>query len=351
VFLALSAYPLWVQFAGPQRVHGDVVASSRYYVTLADLVTPNRLQLLDVRAIPANANGSRAYLGAALLLALPVAVWLLRRRRMVQVAAVTGAVMLVLTLGTQLRLAQGTTGAVALPWRALQHIPLFGNVLPMRMPVIVFLAVAVIVAVACDHLGEVRPSQRMAGGLVLGAALIPLVPTAGYPIMQRDAPAFFTGTGVQRIAQGGAVLVEPLTRLYDPVWWQAISGIRFRQYTGAAFVPHENGRPVFGPVSNAIGDRLIATELGSEVPPITASARAAYLAALRAMGTHTVVVGPFDPREQAVPDLDHLPPQALLTHATLSEMRIVRFWTELLGSGPRRVGGVYAWFDCCAAAH
>jgi hypothetical protein len=346
VFCVLGAYPLVMQFTGPGHLTGPVQIGAAMPLPLSDLIEPDRL----LAFAPGATNTSPlhdGYIGLPLLVGLVALTWRLRRSSRVVVAAFAGLLVLVLALGQSLLLVRQGSVILPLPWRLLGRLPLFDNAIPERMTVLLFLAIAVIVAEAVERFPALTGRRRLAGVVSAGIALLPLTPTPSFPTVARAAPRFFTGSAVERITPGTVAYVEPLTDLYAPVYWQAVSGMRFRQHTGAEFVRGDSGSQ-FGPRTNALDARIVATELGATVPPMTPDMRSQALAGLSELSVRTVVLGPLDGSSSDGVGLDESDPALL--EATRRELRLVGYWTELLGRAPERVDGVYVWFDCCKPA-
>ncbi len=318
VAVVLSAYPLGVQFLGPQRVGGLLQPRDTFVADLRSFVVPNDVELLPVLGrFPA--LDSAPYVGIPMLLLLVVSPLLLRRHRVVVFATLLGLVVAVLSMGPRLHLG-GRPTSIHLPWRVVGGLPLMENVLPIRLMVFTYLLIGVVVAVLLGHaLGARARWWRGAGVLAVAMALLPLFPALPFPSTPARVPAFFTGAAVTRVPERSSLLVTPYYEL-RPMLWQAEAGMRYRTRQGGVFTPGPN----FNAPSSPLSSELAALDGGLVAPPATLSEaqRAPYLEALAAGGVGTVVVGPSP-----------------------GSAGLARFFEVLLGRPPEVTGGVAVWWD------
>jgi hypothetical protein len=105
--------------------------------------------------------------------------------------------------------------------------------------------------------------------------------------------------------------------------WQLSSGIRFRMPEGSLIVPEANGTPSGGrPPASTTQSTMIAIQQGRPTPELTPVLRDQITADLRHWQVRTVVIGPMYNQEA-----------------------MVRFFSDLLGSSPEHIDGVYVWWD------
>jgi len=317
-FLVAGGYPLYVQFLGPQTVHGALQGIDTYVATPAGFAIPSSYELIGGHALVFD---SSVYIGVPLLLLAVVAVVWLWRRTAVILAAVAVVAAMVCALGGHL-VVHGVAGHLPLPWDAVNQIPVLDNILPVRLMVFGYLGLAVLVAMFLDATWGRAPRWRIAGLLATAAALVPLIPTLPFQAGEYAVPAFFTDGSAQLLPRTGSVLVSPYESQL-PEAWQALSGMAFRTQVGVVYAPGPGGH-MEGPTLDALGTELNRLDrLGAAAPAvITASQRQTYLSDLRAHDVRAVVVGPSSGQEQAA-----------------------TFFTELLGTSGVRTGGVVAWFD------
>jgi hypothetical protein len=320
VFAVLAGYPLYILLLGPQRVSG-VLQGYGFVARPESFLIPTNLELFGG---PSTVFDSAVYIGIPLLiLAVAVTVWM-RRRAVVVASAVTLACAMVLALGGHLTI-HGPATRIPLPWIIPEHLPVLENVLPVRLMVAGYLALALIVAVFLDRVLAAPPRWRIAGLLAAAVALVPLVPTLPILSSRLSVPAFFTDGSAQRLPTTGSVLMTPYGYQapdYPPQLWQAVSGLAFRTQDGIAYSPG-TAHPL-SPVTDPLGQELSALGDQGEPAPATLSpaVRATYLGDLRAHAVTTVIVGPGPGSAQ-----------------------VARLMTELLGRSGTSTGGVTVWYD------
>jgi hypothetical protein len=317
-FLLLGGYPLYLQFLGPQVVHGALEGIDTYVASPSSFVNPSSFELIGGHATVLD---SSVYIGVPLLvLAVVIVVWL-RRRTAVVVAAVALAAAMVFALGGHLVL-HGAGTRVPLPWDVIDHLPVLDNILPVRLMLFGYLALAVLLAVFLDAALR-RGRGWTAGGLAaVAAALVFVIPALPLPSGQYTIPAFFTDGSVQLLSRSGSVLITPYEGQV-PEAWQALSGMAFRTQVGVVYAPGPGGH-MEGPDLDPLGQELIELDsLGQPAPSaIPAAQRQTYLSDLSAHDVGSVVVGPSSGQDQ-----------------------VARFFTALLGTPGVSTGGVVVWFD------
>src|SRR5438552_1734748 len=361
VFLALAAVPIGFQFFGPQHVTGAVQIRNAYVSDLLGFVVPTaRQQFAPAAAVRLSQGFSGyssewdAYLGVpliGLLVYVSVRFW---TRPLVRVAATLMLMLAVLSLGTTLHIAGQWTavpvGALALTaplvrraipvrfglyvfpatWVGLVAAPILSSALPARLMLYVFLFAGLLLAVLVDT--PTLPSPASGGGLMralagrggllktllIGAALLPLIPRLPFPAEPVDIPSFFTGGGVRQLPQGSVALVLPYARLANSsaMVWQAAADMRFRMPEAYALLPG----PSFSSPPTATGSLMRMIELGEEPPALTDDLRHQVLGDLAAWKVEAIIVGPMPYRE-----------------------RMIAFFTWLTGATPRQDGGVDIW--------
>ncbi|WP_131811251.1 hypothetical protein [Mycobacterium kubicae] len=327
-FLLLTAWPLAVQFFGPQRISGQVQDSETFSTDLLNLVLPTRYQLLAPEAATRVAHRfsglyheATGYLGLPLLvLLLFVAVRQWNDLR-VRVASVTGAVLLVLSLGPWLHIGNKAVH-IPLPWLPFTKLPLLKHLLPGRFTLFVWLAVAVIVAIVIGQATRLalRPAaQRLA---VVVAALVLILPA---PLHRQPSytPAFFRTWAAHNIGSDETVLVAPyfITGAQAaPMLWAAETDYGLRMPEAYAYMPQPDGRTISGPPLTRLAMIMLAIQ--DDETPILArgETRAQVTANLRDADVRHVIVGPM----QGWPAM-------------------LAFFTDLFGREPERVDEIAIW--------
>jgi len=292
-FIVLAAYPLWVQFFGPQRVSGSVQGPDVYVSDLLAFFLPSNLIHFS-----GNVTENDAYVGLPLLALFAAGLvlgWRLPRIRWVGI--LTGVVAM-LSLGPHLHV-DGVVTPIALPWTIVGALPLMASALPARLMTIGFLGIGIVVAYAIARALPAAPRWRMTAGLVLVAGLALTAPPIPYEGVGATAPAFFkSGGDVGKIRAGSVVLVTPFSskESTDAMYWQAVADYRFRMPEGDAFTPG----PHLGPHPSFLKSALDQLDSGQAVA-VTPGVRAKALADIRSSGATTIVAGP-SPGQPAIVD-------------------------------------------------
>ena len=328
-FIPLAAFPVGWQLLGPQRIHGTIFPTDSYDADLAASVIPTSHLLVDVgQGISLRFHTEEgAYLGVPLLAVAGFVVVRYRRRPAVRAAAVSAAVVWVLSLGPHLHVAGHATG-IPLPWDAVQHVPLLDNLLPVRLSMGIAAILAALLAVGADAVLSAHAASATVGlnrvalvgvGLVVLVTLAPAVP---FRSTQLPVPTYFTSSEVDRIPAGSLAMVAPVAR-GDRPWvqlWQAEAGMRFRMEGGYLLVPGPHGHASFsGPLGPA-AETVTAIEVG--VASASPAAAASVTMDLRDQRVSTVIVGPMAHRDE-----------------------VVTLFSQALHSEPIETEGVDVWYD------
>jgi hypothetical protein len=333
VALPIAAYPLWVQFFGPNAIHGVIQPRNLYVTDVLNFAVPTDFQWLAPRAaldisLRFTGNGSEwnGYLGLPLLLVAGFTAVRYWRVPLVRVASLLALTMAVLSLGPHLHVG-GRDTSVRLPYLLIDHLPLFGNLLPNRLALYVALFMSLLLAIFVDRLlRQPRVAPRLAAVVCVVAVLLPLLPRWPYQFSSTDTPSFFTDGAAQRIRDGEVVLMAPFSSTLataGALVWQAQSGMRFRIPEGYLFTAGPGGQARLGPEPFALSRRMgdIYDGTGATVPP-TAAEMDQYRQDLRSHGVGAVVIGP-------------MPHQG----------ELLELFTFILGRRPEAVDGVYLWQD------
>jgi hypothetical protein len=324
VFAAIAAWPLSVQFTGPQRVDGDIQLTNRAN-DLYGFVLPGDAQALSTDATAARvrtfAGGNSAYLGVPLLLVLVVIGVRWWRNAVVRVALALLLVAAVLSLGPSLLVGGRDTG-IRMPMAFLERLPLLDSLIPSRLAQMTALFAGLLLAMFLHALWRHGGWRRSAAPVLGLVVLAPLWPAWSLGAEKAATPPFFTGPGVRELPRDGVALVLPFPyrRIALPMTWQAESDLWFRMPGGYFIGPQPDGRPRFdtNPSSGSqVFSRIFA---GRPPPPLTKHWRRALARDFVRWRVGSVVVGP-------------MPNRAVM----------VEFLTDLLGARPERVGGVYLW--------
>jgi hypothetical protein len=323
-FAAVAAYPLAVQFFGPQHVYGNVQRPDVYVSDLLAFVVPNHVLLHStatseiVSHFTGNSTEDNAYVGLPLIVLFGVALVAGWRRSRIRWAGLLTIAIAVLSLGPHAHLF-GKATPVWLPWSAIAWLPLMGNAVPSRLMLIAFLGVGIVVGslwALRDH-----PTRRWRFGTsaLLVAGLVSVIPAIPATTTTASAPSFFQpGGSVESIPAGSVVLVTPFSsrQSTDAMLWQTVARYRFRMPEGDAFTPG----PYLGPHPSHIQASLDALDQGQTVA-VSSSERDQALRDLAAFRVTTIVAGPSSGHEA-----------------------IVAYLTSVLGMPPQQTEGVDVWW-------
>ncbi|SCG74408.1 hypothetical protein GA0070609_4989 [Micromonospora echinaurantiaca] len=243
--LALAG-PLWFQFAGPQGVADGMFspdyfsADLRSWWSISPLSLAGGAEAARLTTGPAEYN---TFLGWPLLtVTVGCAVWL--GRRPLVVACVAGALAMgALSLGPRLVL-DGDRTALPGPYALIAGLPVVDGALPMRFALAVLPLTATLLVLAVDRaLRDTGRVRRVVPALV-GAALLPLVPTPLPTADRPPVPEFITaGHWRQCVEPGGVLVPVPLPTPKDP-WpmrWAAAADAGFGIPEGFFIGPYGRG--------------------------------------------------------------------------------------------------------------
>jgi hypothetical protein len=354
VATVLLAYPVWFAVRGPGYISGPIqLVPEAYRADLFGLVYPGAFVwiapsgLTRTSASFANSvveNGS--YLGITVVLTVVVSVVVLwRRSAVVKVAAVSGGVAWILSLGGALvvRAAPGASlSGFPLPERVLAHLPLLSNTIPVRYSLYVALFASLLVALALDkihtrvaaHPGNAWLRTPLGSALlpaVLAAAclvpVVPAIPLQGFG--DPGIPAYFSSRSLARIPVDSVALLYPFPSTPTPQGqlWQATGNLHFKMPGGYLLVPQSPHHSIaFSPAIGYDADTLTARTLialAAGSPPIeTPALRSALVAQLRSWQVRTL----------------------LASTAAAEPAQSLQFLTWLAGAPPTSDHGVLAWY-------
>lgn len=341
--LALAALPLAFQFFGRQRVRSGALWGPDIFVTdLLGFVIPTDAQHLSpgwanevTRHFTSACCGAEmgTYLGLPLLGLMIIVAARMWSRPLVRVTALLAAATALFSMGPHLHV-RGLVTSLELPFRFLSGVPLVRNLLAARLMLYVYLAGAILLAVAVDRVlrrepeDPVRENESPLYRPILAAALaavvlLPLLPRLTVPNTPDGTPAFFRSDAVDVVPEGSVALVAPFARDTNtsaPVLWQAMADMRFRMPSGYALGPDDKGSFSYLPVPSELSRTMERIQQGKGSPVLDASTRGVLVADMAARDVRSVIVGPMGNREA-----------------------MVAFFRELLRSDPVEVGGVQLW--------
>ena len=253
----IAGYPLWEQFLGPIRQRGSPFPPDYYKNDLAGFVRPSAALLLHTRGSAAFAAAFQggppeylAYLGWPMLITLATVTALFWRRPPVRIAAVTLALLEVLSLGGTLLAGGHEHPSVTLPWYWLQTLPIAGSVVPDRFSILADGAAAALLAFGIDAARARWPAPRWPRAraviaVIVVAAIAPLVPHPLPAGSDPPVPAGWTATfAALRLPAGAHVLVLPIpvSTFTEPLRWEADTGVPSSMFGGYFMGPARSGQ-------------------------------------------------------------------------------------------------------------
>ena len=258
VGILICGYALWVQFHGPLAEHGSPWNGNDYRNRAASFVTPagNMLLHTSAQAAALNRDPQRlpeyvAYLGYPLLVLLIVAAVRYWRDVRVRVAAVSCAILEILSLGSTQVIRGVTIAPVLLPWHWLAHLPVLAQMLPNRLALLADGLAAAVLAVslqlALSAAGQPRWRRQVVPLALTAIAVAPLIPLPFQTTQAAGVPAGYT-VAFTRLAlpRDARVLVVPVpyASVWQPLRWYAQTGYPGSMNGGYFIGPGRTGQAV-----------------------------------------------------------------------------------------------------------
>jgi hypothetical protein len=330
VFLLIAGGPLAVQFFGPQQIHSQVQPPAVFSTDLLNAILPTDYTLLAPKPITELSNEfsglhheATGYIGVPMLLVLAWVVWEQRRDRRVVTAGIMVVALFALSLGPDVFIGTEQHRWFT-PWEPIGDLPLIEHALPGRLTLYMWLAIAVMVAIAIDRATVLARRSAAFRLAAIGVALVFLLPT---PARNSDSPVptFFIEWERQGIADDEIVLVAPWFTNgagADPMLWAAFAQARPRMHEGYVYVPDAEGRPRYGPRAGRLAHLMMDVQDHGTRPELSSEDRAQAIDELTAVGVDAVIIGPLRYRTE-----------------------MIELFTALLGRPPIEVDGVQLWRD------
>ncbi|HEX5543132.1 MAG TPA: hypothetical protein VFX60_16490 [Micromonospora sp.] len=243
---ALLAFPLYVQFAGPQAYHGLSDAVQDYGNDVAAFFQAGSATLGGNERVNAdlapNYSEENAFFGWGLaLLTAGIVLWL-RREPVVRALAFTGLLFAVLSLGE--RITYWHREIVVGPWEWLRRLPVLDAVVPTRFGMITTVVVGLLLALATDRALVVNfGTRRIRNTLVavgLALALVPLAPIPLKEAARSPVPHFITSGRWRPYVNADQSLVPvpiPDMEMPDGLRWAAATNLDFKLPGGYFLAP------------------------------------------------------------------------------------------------------------------
>jgi hypothetical protein len=305
VAVVLCAPALLEQFHGSRVIHEPVFQLGRFGGRPPMLVSASPTLAFHTGHGPSGnlavfENG--LYIGWPLIVLLGVVVaFLIRRRRGVVIAAAAVVIAAAFQMhGSRWHFAGLSVPA---PFRVLQnHVHLLRDILPGRFAIIMWFAIAWLLAVGLDaaisrvHEMKAHPAWAALPVVVVAACLVPLLPGHIHTRELAITPRLFTTSLRNTIPSGATVMVAPLATSANAAAeiWQVRAGMRFRQLGG--YMQHAvgpRGEPSLHPATPMLA-KLFAIDSSTRGPykvKTTPALLDGARAELRAAHTSMFIVG------------------------------------------------------------
>ncbi|WP_112725000.1 hypothetical protein [Micromonospora noduli] len=335
----LLAYPLYVQFFGPDAYSGLSRLIRGYSSDVASFVAYSRESLAGsartAAGLAKNPTEENSFFGWSLVVLVIALVWWLRRSIVVLALAALGLLFAVLSLGREVRFDNRGTGVPG-PWAALENLPILHSVVPTRWALAITPIIGLLLAYGAERareLAEAHPADRgqvrFVTATVLTMALLPIVPTP-LPVARPDPVPSFVTSGAWRpyVTGGRSVVTLPLpdTTYAEPLRWSAATRLDMPLARGYFLGPdtRPNADPpkvaLFGATPRPTSSFFATIRRTGAVPPITPQSRVRAVDDLRYWRAGVVILGPHE-----------------------HEAALRRGMTELTGIQPVFTGGVWVW--------
>jgi hypothetical protein len=220
VAIPLLAYPLWVQFKGPQSVPNGVFSADYFITDLASFVAISPLSALGSPEATRLSTGPAEYntfFGWPLVLLFAgLALWL-RREAIAVACALAAIVMAALSLGPIIVINRQRTSFEG-PYQMIKGLPVIDGALPLRFALAAIPVIAVLLVLGLEKARRSsHPAIFWGVPLVAVLALLPVVP-AQLPTRDRPpVPAFYAEGHWRQCASDGDVIVPvPLATPQQP---------------------------------------------------------------------------------------------------------------------------------------
>jgi hypothetical protein len=180
------------------------------------------------------------YIGVPLLLVLAGAIVVLRRWRQLAPVYFVAVMSAALSMGHTLHF-MGNDTALRGPFAGLMKIKFVDNSIASRWTLFMWFGIALIVGHVVDWLAHHWPqrSRRLmvsAGGILVALGILAVTPQGPYPAMEQQVPHWFTGAAAHEVPDRTVLVTYPIARggYPLPMMWQAVSGMNFDLFGGAA---------------------------------------------------------------------------------------------------------------------
>jgi hypothetical protein len=321
----LLAYPLWIQFHGPQHTPNAPFGPSVFYADVATYPLFSPLSIAGTNSSGHLATSSaeyNSYFGLPILIVI-VALLIWRwRATIVPPIAVSLGVMTLLSFGPTVTFDHHPISSVSL-YDLVSQVPIVNSALPTRYALALIPLVGLLLADALDASTLSPGVSRYVVPVAIVAALAPMIPLPVKTTTRAPVPQFVTsGDWRQCAPEGGVIAPVPLPQPTSPdaMRWPAAADDAFAIPEGFFIGPYgANGLSSIGRYPSSTSQLLQRVAETGVTPQVDARTRAQTKADLAYWRADCVA-------------LAHVPNENAL-HATLD---------ELLGPG-RQIDDTWTW--------
>jgi hypothetical protein len=258
---------------------------------------------------------------------LAVSIVLVWRNLAARAAAVAGLVLLIMSMGPELRVAGHNTG-VPLPFALIAHVPVIDLVSVTRFAMVPATIIGLLLALAVDRAPALSHRRRIAFWVGLTVAIVPVLPKP-LPVVAAEPLPPFIAQQMWRdyVTADGSMVTVPLPEVTTGragMRWFALSGLDYtvpRGYFMGPANPPANITGSWNAAPRRTSDLLRLAGAYGRRPVVTVADRMAAVADLTYWRASVVVLVPGTPHHDLL--------QSIIT--------------DLLGKDPQPVGGVQLW--------
>jgi hypothetical protein len=339
VTLTVLAYPLSVQFFGPQSYQGLPQFVRNFGADLGSFTAYAQRSVAGNSAtagrLAQNASEQNAFFGWGLvILFFGLIAWMRRNVAVVTLGAVA-LLFAAMSLGPRIYLNGINTGVPGI-WSVLHSVPVLNSAVPTRWALAIAPVVGILLALGCQRASDLVKAQPSARGPVrvamitaVAMALVPLVPTPLETAPMAPVPEFVTsGAWKQYVDDNHTVVSLPLpdSSYPDPLRWSAYTHQDMRIASAYALLPNQNPldptdkTALFSPPWRPTSGLMASIKEGNPTPEITDTRREMTLADLRYWKAGVIVLTPQE-----------------------RDIEMLRAMSDLLGFQPSWTGGAWIW--------
>ncbi|MBG6138943.1 hypothetical protein IW245_005137 [Longispora fulva] len=311
--VTLLAYPLWVEFKGPQSVPNGPFSPEYFSADLASYAKFSPLSWAgrngDGGNYAPNATEMNTFLGIPLLIMAAACVGYLWRHPAVRASAIVGVLMAWLSLGPTVIVSGEQTGFPAL-YGLLHGLPVIDGALPSRFALTLLPLIATVLALALDAALRAGGVVRYALPAATAVALLPLLPLPLDTVHRPVVPTFFSAGHWKTCVRTGGVLVPvPLPTPTDPepLRWATAADVAFGVPEGFFIGPYGGeGKASIGVYPQPTAALLGEVRRTGVVPQVTAEGRRLAQADVGHWNASCITLGPTVHRDELKATLDLL---------------------------------------------